>query len=137
MSDAETRDPTDLLDYGLLHDLLGHLLRHAFNRGQAVFAEVFKGVEITSLQFMMVELIARNEGVTHRQLCRSMGTAASVVTTSLKPLIAAGRLTAQPLASDRRMVSYRLTPAGLRWFEMLRSRIRACEDRFAESLTRR
>lgn len=136
MADVETPNPPDHLDFGLLHDLLGHLLRHAFNRGQAVFAEVFRGQDITPLQFMMVELIARNEGVTHRQLCRSMGTAASVVTTSLKPLIAAKRLAAQPLASDRRMVSYRLTPLGTRWFETLRPRIRTCEDRFAEALTR-
>ncbi len=137
MAATDNPNPTEELDFGLLHDLLGHLLRHAFNRGQAVFADVFRGEDITPLQFMMVELIARNEGVTHRQLGSSMGTAASVVTTALKPLIAAGRVNTRPLDTDRRMVCYRLTPAGSAWFEGLRPLIHACEDQFAKALTRR
>lgn len=123
------------LDHGLLHDLLGHLLRHAFNRGQAVFSDVFAAERITPLQFMMTELIARNPGVTHSQISRSMGTSASVVTTALKPLIASGRIARAAAGTDRRRMCYRLTPAGGRWFAALRPKIRQCEDLFARPLT--
>lgn len=122
------------LDYGLLHDLLGHLLRHAFNRGQAVFTEVFAEERITPLQFMMAELIAGNPGVTHSQISDAMGTSASVVTTALKPLITAGSV-ARAAGMDRRRMCYRLTPAGGQWFATLRPKIQQCEDLLAGPLT--
>ena len=122
------------LDHGLLHELLGHLLRHAFNRGQSVFAHVFAEEHITPLQFMMAELIARNPGVTHSQISAAMGTSASVVTTALKPLIAAGHV-AGAAGIDRRRMCYRLTPAGGQWFAALRPKIQQCEDLFARPLT--
>lgn len=123
------------LDHGMLHDLLGHLLRHAFNRGQAVFSSVFAAEHITPLQFMMVELIARNQDLTHSQISRSMGTSASVVTTALKPLIADGQVVSAISGKDRRRVCYRLTPGGARWFAGLRPKIAQCEDQFARALT--
>jgi DNA-binding MarR family transcriptional regulator len=128
-------DPPDVLDHGMLHDLLGHLLRHAFNRGQSVFSDVFEREHITPLQFMMVELIALNSGVTHSQICQSMAAAASVITTSLKPLIAAEHIVRAPSSTDKRMVCYRLTPKGARWFHSLRPKIDLCEERFANALT--
>lgn len=135
MANGTPRDTKVELDHGLLHDLLGHLLRHAFNRGQAVFSEVFAVERITPLQFMMAELIARNPGVTHSQIGRSMGTSASVVTTALKPLITAENVARTAAGTDRRRMCYRLTPAGERWFAALRPKIQQCEDMFAHPLT--
>ncbi len=135
MPDKTRSETTDTLDHGMLHDLLGHLLRHAFNRGQVVFSEVFADQAVTPLQFMMVELIAKNPDVTHSQIGRSMGTSASVVTMTLKPLIAAGQIAGTASRSDRRRMCYRLTPSGERWYAGLRPKIRQCEDRFAQALT--
>jgi|GEM_PF-2765895 len=131
----ETMERSDDLNTGILHSLLGHLLRHAFNRAQAVFTAEFEAEGITPLQFMMLELIARNEGVSHSQVGRAMGTSASVVTMTLKPLIAAGHLTSAASARDRRMVCYRLTEQGAVWFSQVRPKIDRCEDRFAAGLT--
>ncbi|MDA4844189.1 MarR family winged helix-turn-helix transcriptional regulator [Hoeflea poritis] len=133
--EAHERRPQACLDTGLLHELLGHLLRHAFNRGQAVFADVFADDDITPLQFMILELVARNPGVNHSAICAAMGTAASVVTTTLKPLLAAGTIIGEPSPEDRRVICYRLSPEGERWFAGLRPKITDCEDRFARSLT--
>ena len=135
MSDTTMMDSPDDLDSGILNDLLGHLLRHAFNRGQAVFAETFEADGITPLQFMMLELISQNPGITHSQIGRSMGTSASVVTTTLKPLIAAGRIASTASAEDRRMVCYCVTRQGSAWFSRLRPKIDQCENRLAEGLT--
>lgn len=134
MANRTQQGASSELDNGLLHDLLGHLLRHAFNRGQTVFTQVFAEEHITPLQFMMAELIARNPGVTHSQISDAMGTSASVVTTSLKPLIAAGNV-ARAAGTDRRRMCYRLTPTGGQWFAALRPKIQQCEDLFARPLT--
>lgn len=135
MAKARPDDVVAKLDHGMLHELLGHLLRHAFNRGQAVFSEVFAPERITPLQFMMLELIARNPDVTHSQVRQSMGTSASVVTTALKPLIGSGHVAGTVSGTDRRRVCYRLTEQGKQWFAGLRPKISQCENRFAQSLT--
>lgn len=119
----------------MLHDLIGHLLRHAFNKGQAVFSDVFAEEHITPLQFMMVELIARNPDATHSQIGLSLGTSASVITTTVKPLVAAGHVASAISSGDKRRVCYRLTPTGARWFSALRPKIKLCEDQFAHALT--
>ncbi|MCR9139344.1 MAG: MarR family transcriptional regulator [Alphaproteobacteria bacterium] len=135
MAKTRSDDAAAELDPGMLHDLLGHLLRHAFNKGQAVFAEVFAAERITPLQFMMLELISRNPGVTHSQIQISMGTSASVVTTALKPLVMAGHVAGTVSGADKRRVCYRLTETGDCWFTELRPKISRCEDQFAKSLT--
>ena len=73
------------LDYGLLNELVGHLLRHAFLRGHQVFGDVFAGEALTPLQFMVLELVDRNPGIPHRDVAAAMSSAPSVLTTALKP----------------------------------------------------
>ena len=117
----------DGLDYGLLNDLVGHLLRHAFLRGQQVFSAVFADEEITPLQFMVLELVSRNEGVTHREISAAMSTSASVLTTALKPLVDRGILLRAPVQGDARKVGYSLSAAGSDWFFSIRERIHKAE----------
>lgn len=124
----------DDLDYGCLNDLVGHLLRHAFLRGQQVFAEVFSGKALTPLQFMVLELVDRNEGITHGDVAAAMSCAPSVLTTALKPLTASGMLDQVTVAGDRRRVAYRLSPAGRDRFLNLRSLIGTAEDRLLDGL---
>ncbi|MCY6381103.1 MarR family winged helix-turn-helix transcriptional regulator [Hoeflea prorocentri] len=130
-----TKDqPGTQIDHGMLHDLVGHLLRHAFNRGQATFAEVFDGDGITSLQFMILELISRNPGISHSRISRGVGAAPSVVTTTLKPLLVDGTIAVTPSTRDRRVICYHMTESGELWFKGLRPKIEACEDLFARGL---
>lgn len=126
--------PPEGLDYGLLNDLVGHLLRHAFLRGHQVFAEVFAGDGLTPLQFMVLELVGRNDGVTHGDVARAMSCAPSVLTTALKPLVAAGMLEQSPVDGDRRRVAYRLSAAGRERFRELRPKIAVTEDRLLDRL---
>jgi DNA-binding MarR family transcriptional regulator len=123
------------LNYGQLNDLLGHLLRHAVNRGQGTFHEVFEADEVTPLQFMIVELISQNSQVTHSDICQAMQTSASVVTTTLKPLLADGRLLKVTVNGDGRKTSYALSSEGVEWFERIKPKIALSEARLAEALT--
>lgn len=126
--------PPKHLDYGLLNSLGGHLFRHAFLRGQQVFAEVFAEEAITPLQFMTLELVSRNPGVTHKDVCAAMASAPSVLTTTLKPLIRDGVLLRERKDGDARRIGYRLSPKGAAWFTNIRTRIDQAENRLFEGL---
>jgi DNA-binding MarR family transcriptional regulator len=122
------------LDYGCLNDLVGHLLRHAFLRGQQVFADVFAGEALTPLQFMVLELVDRNDDITHGDVAAAMSCAPSVLTTALKPLTASGTLEQVTVAGDRRRVAYRLSATGRERFLKLRPMIGEAEDRLLDGL---
>ncbi len=121
--------PPKHLDYGILNDLGGHLFRHAFLRGQQIFGEVFAGKAITPLQFMTLELVSRNPGITHKDVCEAMASAPSVMTTTLKPLTRDGVLLRERKDGDGRRIGYRLSPKGQAWFDELRPQIQRAEDK--------
>ncbi|NIA67663.1 MarR family transcriptional regulator [Pelagibius litoralis] len=126
--------PPKHLDYGVLNQLGGHLFRHAFLRGQQVFAEVFSKETITPLQFMTLELVSQNPGVTHSDICDAMASAPSVLTTMLKPLVRDGLLLRERIAGDGRRIGYRLSAEGEAWFRKIRPQIDAAEDKLFEGL---
>jgi DNA-binding MarR family transcriptional regulator len=134
MDDSE-RSGFPPLRYGLLHDLVGHLLRHSYNRAFTAFEHVFQEEGISPLQFMMFELVKNNPGVAHSDLAKAMGTASSVVTTTLKPMLADDRLRSRPGSADSRQRVYEASPEGLAWFEELRPRIGRSEDELTEALS--
>lgn len=127
--------PPKHLDYGILNDLGGHLFRHAFLRGQQVFSEVFAGNGITPLQFMTLELVSSNPGITHKDVCEAMASAPSVMTTTLKPLIRDGVLLRERKDGDGRRIGYRLSPKGQAWFDELRPQIETAEDKLFAGLS--
>ncbi|WP_420348125.1 MarR family winged helix-turn-helix transcriptional regulator [Pelagibius sp.] len=127
--------PPQHLDYGLLNGLGGHLFRHAFLRGQQVFSEVFADQAITPLQFMTLELVMLNPGVTHKDICAAMASAPSVMTTSLKPLIRDGVLLRERKTGDGRSIGYRLSAKGETWFKTIRPQIDLAEDKLFAGLS--
>lgn len=125
------------LHYGILHELVGHLLRHSYNRAAAAFESAFGNEALTPLQFMIFELIENNPGVSHSDISKAMGTAASVVTTTMKPMLVDGRIASAPKAGDSRQRVYEATPAGLDWFRTIRPKIEISEDELTRVLTPR
>lgn len=123
------------LDYGLLPELVGHQLRHGFNRGQLAFRAVFGDLEVSPLQYMAMELVVRNPGIGHAALSAALSTASSVMTTTLKPLLQSGRLSAERDAADGRVMRYSASEAGRDWYETLRPRITESEGRLLARLT--
>lgn len=133
-ADQGAEPPIASLDYGLLNELVGHLLRHAFLRGHQVFGEVFAGEALTPLQFMVLELVDRNPGITHRDAAAAMSCSPSVLTTALKPLVTAGLLEQVRVAEDGRRVAYRLSSEGRERFRAIRPRIAEAEQLLLASL---
>lgn len=99
------------LDYGNLPDLTGHLLRLAHLVAQRQFTSEF-GDTITSLQYGALELIMHNPGIRHHALAEALRTSKTVLTTSLKAVVAQGYVRASREDRDGRIVAYSLTEAG-------------------------
>jgi DNA-binding MarR family transcriptional regulator len=123
------------LRYGLLHDLVGHLLRHSYNRAFSAFEDVFGTEGLSPLQFMIFELVQNNAGVTHSEIARAMGTAPSVVTTTMKPMLADGRIVAAKREGDGRQRVYEASAAGREWFARIRPMIAESEDALTRGLS--
>ncbi|GHD50141.1 hypothetical protein GCM10017083_23480 [Thalassobaculum fulvum] len=134
MTDS-TNSGFPLLRYGLLHDLVGHLLRHSYNRAFAAFERAFREEGLSPLQFMIFELVQNNSGVTHSDIARAMGTAPSVVTTTMKPMLADGRIVAAKREGDGRQRVYQASAAGREWFARIRPTIADSEDELTASLS--
>lgn len=131
--DLSAEDAPEALDHGMLHDLVGHLLRLSYNRAALAFrAEVTAG--LTPLQMMTLELLSRNPGLGHAALAEGLGCAASVLTTALKGLLRAG-LIVQGAGRDQRRRAYRLTDAGAARHALLRPRLEASEARLTAALS--
>lgn len=135
MTDEGSDDRLEGLDYGVLPELVGHQLRHAFNRGQLAFRLVFGDLDVSPLQFMAMELVVRNPGIGHATLSAALATAPSVMTTTLKPLLKSGRLSAERDAADGRVVRYSASEAGHDWYHTLRPRIVESEAGLLARLT--
>lgn len=123
------------LEYGMLHNLVGHLLRHAFNKGHSIFSETFEEHGLTSLQFMIMELVRVNPAVSHAEISSAMATAPSVITTTLKPLIEREIIITEVGKSDGRRRCYFLSSNGAKWFEDLSETIQVSEESLTAALT--
>ena len=86
-------------------------MRHAFVLSQKTFTKAFKDEDITSLQYGALDLVSFNPGVGHKAVAAARSTAPSVLTTTLKPLLASGKITNEPLPGDRRQSAYHLSEA--------------------------
>ena len=115
------------LNYGDLNDVAGHLLRPAYVQAQKTCADTFKEEDITSLQFGAIDLILLNPGVAHKDLAAALSAAPSVLTTALKPLLAAKRISSDTYPEDRRQSAYRLTRQGETWFRPLKKKLRKAD----------
>jgi DNA-binding MarR family transcriptional regulator len=129
-----TKDAGDL-KIGILGNLVGHLLRHGFNLGQSVFKATFDDEGITPLQFMIMELVLNNPGISHSRLCLALGTSASVITTTLKPVLAAGRIIGSPMAGDARQTVYVTTNAGRQAHKRMQPLIANSEKTLTKALS--
>ncbi|MCW9036060.1 MAG: MarR family transcriptional regulator [Rhodospirillales bacterium] len=123
------------LKTGRLDDLLGHLLRRAFLRGQREFSEAYRHVDITPLSYSALELIHNNPGLSHQTLCKNLGVAKSILTTALKTLKAKEYINQVPSTQDGRMVGYHLSEEGAAWFNSISGMISIAEDKMSQDFT--
>lgn len=119
---------------GELMLLTGHLLRLASNRAQTAFGIRFNDLDISALQFSVLTIVAREPGISHRELSDSVAASRTVMTTLLKPMLVSGTLTRKGSAKDPKQIGYYLTGRGEEKFEACKNRIGEAEGALLENL---
>ena len=94
-------------------------------------SETLKGAELTLTQYNVLRILrgAGSEGATCGQISERMATKDSDITRLLERLDARGLITRERDEHDRRYVTVRITPAGLRLLAGLDEPIAACHKR--------
>ena len=135
-SSASAPDEPPLLVQKMpIQSTCGHWLRVGHLHAQKCFEQAFAGTGLTSIQFGALQTIAGYEGLGHQQLASHMRTAASVMTTALKPLSARNLITREPAKDDGRARLYRLTTAGRQLLTSCEKRLLDSEARLMQKLT--
>ena len=99
------------VDYGLLDESLGYVLRRAQLAVFKTFQNTFKGVDITPAQCSVLIIVERNPGLTQTQVSDALGIKRANFVALFDTLEARG-LAQRAAASDRRSYALQLTPKG-------------------------
>lgn len=118
-----------------LDTLLGHLLRKAHLLAQRTFAAAFAEEGMSPVQYALLSVLEARPDIGHRALGEAVATAPSVVTTTLKPLLADGLVLHGRDPGDARLRVYRLSAAGNAKLVRSRRSLTICERDLASALT--
>ncbi|WP_404714116.1 MarR family winged helix-turn-helix transcriptional regulator [Sphingomonas sp. MMS24-J13] len=100
------------MDMGILIDTFGYLLRRAWRDADRRFAHHFRTLDISAVQFSVLELIDRNPGCTPGDLVMPMGITQNNMVGIIADLVKRGFVTKKTDAHDRRARKLSLTDEG-------------------------
>jgi DNA-binding MarR family transcriptional regulator len=100
------------IDTRFLETLVGYNARRAALAVIEVFLRQMAPYDMRPVDFSVASLIARNPGITSRQLCATLGILPPNLVGLIKQLEARGLITRQPHASDRRATGLHPTRQG-------------------------
>lgn len=129
--------PTAQLDRGLLPVLLGYALRRAQSAVFADFAATFvrAGEALTPGEFGLLELVARNAGLSQTSLARALGIDRSTLVPILDRLQERGILVRRRSPTDGRTHALTLTARGRKAQARFARLVRAHEKRISSGLS--
>ncbi|MBO9513005.1 MAG: MarR family transcriptional regulator [Variovorax sp.] len=103
------------LDHSKLLVLLGYNLAQAsIPTGKIFQTRIGKPLALTQVEFSVLLLIHSNPGVTGKQLCQSLATAAARMSLVLDRLMGRGLIDKEQSGTDKRVQHLRLSKAGQR-----------------------
>jgi DNA-binding MarR family transcriptional regulator len=132
--DSARADP-DCLDMGILPELIGYHLRRAQVAVFQNFVQAMAGVEVTPGQFGVLQVIARNPGLSQTELGNAIGIDRSTVVAVIDKLEGRDFVVRAPSPTDRRSYALRLSECGARLLDDLERRVRAHEEAIAQGLS--
>lgn len=137
MSRPSGTPPKARLDRGLLPVLLGYALRRAQSAVFADFAATFAraGEALTPGEFGLLELVARNAGLSQTNLARALGIDRSTLVPILDRLQERGILVRRRSPTDGRTHALALTASGRKAQARFARLVRAHEKRIASGLS--
>lgn len=118
------------LDRGVLGDVLGFHIRMAQVAIYRDFATSMAAFALTQKQFAVLELIARNPGVSQIDLAAALGTDRATMMALVDRLDQRGLIARRVSQADRRRQELALTGAGMDLLTAARARVAEHEQRF-------
>ncbi len=136
---AKPRPPApttvDTVDTSFLETLVGYNARRTALAVIEVFLEEMAQYDFRPVDFSVASLIARNPGITSRQLCAVLGMLPPNLVGLIRQLEQRGLIARQPHATDRRATGLHATPQGLALIRRAEGTAQALELRVANALT--
>ena len=127
--------PSLSIDHGLLPTIAGFNMRRAYFIATQIFAEHFAAFEITPIQFGILEIVARNDCLSQKEIAAHIGTAPSVIVRPIRDLEQSGIVERTRDQNDRRNHQIRLTTAGRVAQSAMRNHIFEVEEALLHALT--
>jgi DNA-binding MarR family transcriptional regulator len=121
-------------DMGILPELIGYHLRRAQVAVFQNFVQAMAGVEVTPGQFGVLQVIARNPGLSQTELGNAIGIDRSTVVAVIDRLEGRDLVVRAPSPTDRRSYALRLSERGAALLAELERRVRAHEEAIARDL---
>ncbi len=125
---ATSDSPSDSLDFGILHDLIGYRLRRTqlmfFNR----FAEACTDLGISPGLFGVLVLVSRNPGRTQTAIAQALGNDRSAMVAAVDKLEKMDLVERRPSLNDRRSYALYLTEHGETFYQTIENRVREHEQ---------
>jgi DNA-binding MarR family transcriptional regulator len=117
---TSTKKPsTDKIDYGLLDQSLGYIIRRAQIRVFQEFADFFEALEVKPAEFSALEIIHRNAGLRQSALAKSLGIQRTNMVGMLDQLQGRNLIERRPSTTDLRAHELHLTSKGKKFLNHL------------------
>ena len=134
-STGETADTP--INFGPLPQQVGYQLRRAYSYLFRTFMSAFKHLQLAPGQYSALVLIGLNPGMSQLALATAAGLDGSTIVPITNRFVKLGWIRRTRRASDRRVYSLRITPAGQAVLEAALPLIREREKRLAQILSTR
>lgn len=131
---SSSANESDVIDFGILNELIGYRLRRAqlvfFNN----FAMACNDLGISPGLFGVLVIVARNPGLTQTAIAQALGNDRSAMVAAVDRLEKMDLVERQPSQKDRRSYALYLTAHGESYYKVIEDRVKRHEDEFASLL---
>ena len=122
------------IDYGLIEQSLGYLLRRAQIKAFQSFDKHFDALDIKPAQFSALELIDKNSGMRQSRLAEALGIQRTNLVGMLDQLQERDLIKRAPAPDDRRSHALQLTPTGAELLEKLHKQFHIHESELVHEM---
>jgi DNA-binding MarR family transcriptional regulator len=122
------------LDYGILPDFIGYVLRRTQTALFADFARATEGFDLSPGQLGLLVLIEANPGINAVNLARAVGMDKSSLTPFVAKLEKRGLVVRERSVTDKRSFHIALTQFGMAFLSDIKAQVIAHEARLAKGL---
>lgn len=133
-ADPVSTEPSDVLEYGVLHGFVGYALRRAHNAVFADFARATHEFDISPGQLGLLILVEANPGINAARLAREIGLDKSTLTPFITRFEKRGLMVRKRSETDKRAFQIEMTDFGRRFLASIKEKVLEHERRLQSGL---